>query len=118
MRSLAATAMVGLALLLAAAGAGAAGAPRYDVPAGYTRCPAAKAWNGFFKWASVRRTTCRDATAFMRAYADAVDGASMPRRARGFRCDIRYWRDADGDIYASRQSCRRGAVTIRFYGMS
>jgi hypothetical protein len=23
--------------------------PRYDVPRGYTRCPDAEAWNGFFK---------------------------------------------------------------------
>ena len=36
--------------------------------------------------------------------------------ARGYACDIRYWRNADGDIYASRHSCRRGTVTIRFYG--
>jgi hypothetical protein len=45
----------------------AADRPRYDVPRGYTRCPDAKAWNGFFKWASVRGTTCRHAANFIRA---------------------------------------------------
>jgi hypothetical protein len=117
MRRIAATAVAGLALALGA-GAGAADTPRYDVPAGYTRCPKAEAWNGFFKWASVKGTTCSRATTFMRAYAAAVTGGHMPRRAAGFRCAVRYWRNGDGDVYASRQGCRRGSVAIRFYGMS
>jgi hypothetical protein len=41
----------------------------------------------------------------------------MPRRVLGFRCTIRYWRNEEGDIYASRHRCARGAVVIRFYGM-
>ena len=97
------------------AGAGFADVPHYDVPPGYARCPGATAWNGFFKWASARRASCARAQRFMRAYAAAVRGP-MPRRVRGFRCRIRYWRNADGDIYASRHRCRCGAVTIRFYG--
>ena len=107
---------VGVALFLAAS-VGAADRPRYDVPRGYTRCPSARAWNGFFKWASVKRTTCGHAAAFMRAYAEAVTGEDMPRRVRGFRCRIRYWRVDEGDIYASRHSCARGSAAIRFYGM-
>ena len=91
--------------------------PRYDVPRGYTRCPDAKAWNGFFKWASVRGTTCRHATDFMRAYAREATHGDMPRRLHGFRCRIRYWRNEDGDIYASRHRCLRRRVVIRFYGM-
>ena len=100
-------------------GAAAAEGPHYVVPPGYTRCPSAKALGGFFKWASVRRATCRDAASFMRAYgaAEAVR-RSMPRRLRGYTCDIRYWRNAEGDIYASRHACHRGSVTIRFYGMA
>src|SRR4051794_5199770 len=57
---------------------GASASPRYDVPRGYTRCPAARAWNGFFKWASVKRTACGRAARFMRAYADKADGKAMP----------------------------------------
>ena len=91
--------------------------PRYDVPSGYARCPRVTAWNGFFKWVSVRHTTCRRAQRFLRAYAQAADRGPMPRQLRGFRCAIRYWRDEEGDIYASRHRCRRGAVVIRFYGM-
>ena len=53
----------------------------------------------------------------MRAYAAHASGASMPRHIAGYRCRIRYWRDEAGDIYASRQVCRHGGVTIRFYGM-
>jgi hypothetical protein len=41
----------------------------------------------------------------------------MPRHVAGYRCRIRYWRDGDGDVYASRHVCTRRAVTIRFYGM-
>jgi hypothetical protein len=115
MRRVAATA-ASVALLLGTS-AGATGRPRYDVPRGYTRCPTVEAWNGFFKWASVKRATCRRAAEFMRVYADAVTGEDMPRRVRGFRCRIRYWRNEEGDIYASRHSCARGSVTIRFYGM-
>jgi hypothetical protein len=91
--------------------------PRYDAPPGYTRCLRVTAWNGFFKWMSVRHTTCRRARRFLRAYARAADRGPMPRHLRGFRCTIRYWRNEDGDIYASRHRCVRGAVVIRFYGM-
>jgi hypothetical protein len=114
-------AALALALSLAlspAAGARAADGPRYDVPRGYTRCPSAQANNGFFGWASTRHATCRAATRFMRRYAAAAAGGPMPRRLRGYRCRIRYWRNADGDVYASRHTCRRGSVTIRFYGMA
>jgi hypothetical protein len=111
----------GTALLVAAlvlvTYAGAVDGPRYDVPPGYTRCPDARAWNGFFKWASARRTTCRHAADFMRAYARRATPGHMPRRLRGFRCRIRYWRNEQGDIYASRHTCVRGRVVIRFYGM-
>jgi len=108
---------VGLALALAGAGDGAARPPRYDVPEGFTRCPAAIAWNGFFKWASARHATCRRAEGFMRAYARRAERGPMPRHARGFRCRIRYWRNGEGDIYASRHTCARADVVIRFYGM-
>ena len=91
--------------------------PRYDVPAGYVRCPTVKAWNGFFKWASARHASCRRARTFLRAYARKAQRGPMPRRLRGFRCRIRYWRNAEGDIYASRHRCARERVVIRFYGM-
>ena len=53
----------------------------------------------------------------MRAYGhDAADGP-MPREERGFRCTIRYWKNADGDVYASRHRCVRRHVVVRFYGM-
>jgi hypothetical protein len=95
----------------------AADAPRYDVPSGFTRCARATAWNGFFKWASVRRTTCRRAARFMRAYARAAETGPMPRVVGRFRCRLRFWHNDDGDVYASRHRCRRGEVVIRFYGM-
>jgi hypothetical protein len=107
---------VAAAFLLTASAA--AREPRYDVPPGFTRCPNAQAWNGFFKWASERRTTCRHAARFMRAYADKAAGGHMPRRLSGFRCRIRYWRNEEGDIYASRHRCRREGVVVRFYGMA
>jgi hypothetical protein len=111
-------AAVGMALALCVCPAALAGdRPRYDVPPGYLRCPAVTAWNGFFKWASVRHTSCRRARAFLRAYARKADRGPMPRRVLGYRCRIRYWRDEEGDIYASRHRCARGAVVIRFYGM-
>jgi hypothetical protein len=44
---------VGLALSLVS-GAAARERPRYDVPRGYDKCPSVTAWNGFFKWVSVR----------------------------------------------------------------
>jgi hypothetical protein len=113
----AATAVVALALAPPVA-AVAADRPHYDVPPGFVRCPRAQAENGFFKWASVQRTTCRAASAFMVAYAARAADGPMPRRLHGYRCAIRYWRNADGDIYASRHACRRGAVAIRFYGMA
>ncbi len=105
--------------LVAAAGAAAAAKPQYDVPAGFERCEHATAWNGFFKWASVDHTSCRYAADFMRAYARAVpaDG-TMPRSVRGFECSIRYWRNEDGDVYASRHRCERGRTVVRFYGLA
>jgi len=107
-----------VALVLAmTASAAAVDRPRYDVPPGFTRCPHAKAEGGFFKWASEQRTSCRAAAAFMADYAKAASDGPLPRRLHGYRCDIRYWRNADGDIYASRHACRRRAVAIRFYGM-
>ena len=89
--------------------------PGYDVPRGYAGCPRVTAWNGFFKWMSVKRTTCRPARRFLRA--DAADRGAMPRHLRGFRCVIRYWRNDESDIHASRHRCTRRAVVIRFYGM-
>jgi hypothetical protein len=71
-----------------------------------------------FEWASVKRTSCRQAATFMRAYAEAVAGEGMPRRMRGFRCRIRCWRSDEGDIYARRRSYARGSVAIRFYGLA
>jgi hypothetical protein len=116
MRRWAATAVVAIGLLITGS-AQAADGPRYDVPRGFTRCPHAKAWHGFFKWASARDTTCRRARRFMHAYADRADGARMPRHVAGYECRIHYWRNDDGDIYASRHVCTRRSVTIRFYGM-
>jgi hypothetical protein len=111
------TVAIAAVVLALAPGAGFDGnRPHYDVPRGYTRCPEAIAWNGFFKWASVRQATCRRAARFMRAYAAAAERGPMPRRLRGFRCRIRYWRNAEQQIYASRHACRRGGVAIRFYG--
>lgn len=104
-------------VLLAASVAHAATRPRYDVPAGFTRCPHAIAWNGFFKWASERHTSCRAARRYMRVYAAHASGPRMPHHVAGYECRIHYWRNEDGDIYASRHTCRRGQVTIRFYGM-
>lgn len=107
---------VGLALAFASSPTAHAG-PRYDVPAGYARCRGVTAWNGFFKWVSVRHTTCRRARRFLRAYAAAAERGPMPRRVRGFRCAIRYWRNEEGDIFASRHRCVRDRAVIRFYGM-
>ena len=109
--------LVAALALAMAPSAGAIDAPHYDVPAGFTRCSRATAAGGFFKWASEQRTTCRAAAAFMAGYARAAADGPMPRRLDGYRCDIRYWRNSDGDIYASRHACRRGARAIRFYGM-
>jgi hypothetical protein len=114
---LAVAAAVVMALVLAPSAPAATDPPHYDVPPGFTRCPHAKAEGGFFKWASVERATCRSAAGFMSAYAARAADGPMPRHLRGYACDIRYWRNADGDIYASRHACRRGAVAIRFYGM-
>jgi hypothetical protein len=115
MRWLTATVVV-MGLLLAGS-ARAADGPHYDVPRGFTRCPHAVAWHGFFKWASERGTTCRAAARFMRSYAYKAGGSRMPRRVAGYTCRIHYWRNEDGDIYASRHVCSRCDVTIRFYGM-
>jgi hypothetical protein len=115
-----AAAIVGCALLMGLVFTGTAlGAPgpRYDVPPGVTRCSHAVAWHGFFKWASERRTDCRTVARYLRAYAAHASGPSMPRNVAAYRCRIRYWRDTEGDIYASRRVCRHGSVTIRFYGM-
>ena len=74
-------------------------------------------WNGFFKWVSARHASCRRARAVLRAYAAKAGSGPMPRRVLGFRCNIKYWRNDDGDIYASRHRCARRAVVVRFYGM-
>jgi hypothetical protein len=116
-RRLLLAALAGVLVLCAAAPAPASGGPRYDVPDGFRRCPHVGAENGFFKWASVRHTTCRRGGALVRAYAAAMARTELPRRVRGYRCRIRVWRNADGDIYASRQVCARGRVVVRFYGM-
>ena len=108
---------IALALVFASTSA-AAERPRYDVPAGYAKCPTVRAWNGFFKWTSVRGTTCRRAQRFLRAYAVAAAEGPMPRRVGGFTCTIRYWHNAEGDVYASRHRCRRDDAVIRFYGMA
>jgi len=108
--------IVTMALALAAPAEARAG-PRYDVPAGFTRCPHAIAWHGFFKWSSERHASCRVASRFMRRYAAHATGPRMPRHVAGYRCRIHAWRDADGLIYASRHVCTRVRVTIRFYGM-
>jgi hypothetical protein len=113
-----ATAIAVALVLLLSTVAGAADRPTYDVPTGYVRCPNARAWNGFFKWASVKRTSCRHGSEFMRAYARTAERGTMPRRLRGYRCKIRYWRNENGDVYASRHTCRRGGVAVRFYGMA
>src|SRR3954447_13302160 len=95
-------AMVLTAGLLSVGSAQAADGPRYDVPPGFTRCPAAVAWNGFFKWAAVQHTTCVRAATFMREYAASADGPSMPRRVGPFSCRVHYWRDDEDPVYASR----------------
>jgi hypothetical protein len=53
----------------------------------------------------------------MRLYAAQASGPRMPHHVAGYACRIHYWRNEDGDIYASRHTCHRGQVTIRFYGM-
>ena len=108
------TVLVGLTL---AQPAHAATGPRYDVPHGFARCENARAWHGFFKWASQRASTCRATAAFMRTYAEHADGAEMPRHVDGYTCRIYYWRNDEGDVYASRHTCTRQGRTIRFYGM-
>ena len=40
-----------LAAMATTMGLALAAGPHYDVPRGYTRCPHAVAWHGFFKWA-------------------------------------------------------------------
>jgi hypothetical protein len=110
------TMIVGLVLLLAAP-AQASAKPRYDVPRGFTRCPDAHAWNGFFKWASQHHSSCAKAATFMRAYAKRAGGPRMPRHVDGFTCRIHFYENDEGDTYASRHTCTRRDVTIRFYGM-
>ena len=112
--------LLGIAAMMVWLAAGVAHAstgPRYDVPAGFTRCPHAVAWNGFFKWASERHASCGAAGRYLRVYAAHASGPRMPHHVAGYDCRIHYWRNQDGDIYASRHTCRRGPVTIRFYGM-
>jgi hypothetical protein len=110
--------MMVVSTVLVFAGVAQAGSrPRYDVPPGFTACPHAIAWNGFFKWASERHTNCRGARRYMRVYAAHATGPRMPHHVGGFRCNIHYWRSADNEIYASRHTCIRGRMTIRFYGM-
>ena len=103
--------------LLPAGSAYATTGPRYDVPSGFTRCPKAVAWNGFFKWASAKDASCAATARFLRAYAARSGGSALPRHVDGYDCRIHTWRDEDGDIYASRHECARGRATIRFYGM-
>jgi hypothetical protein len=103
-------------LVAALASLALAGSPHYDVPAGYTRCAHATAWHGFFKWASTKHASCREAASFMRTYAAHVK-ERMPHSVAGYRCRIFYWRNEDHDIYASRHTCTRGDVVVRFYGM-
>jgi hypothetical protein len=95
----------------------AADRPRYETPPGFARCPHATAWHGFFKWASARDMRCTAVRRYMRVYAAHASGPRMPRHVAGYTCRIHYWRDADGDIYASRHTCTRGRLAIRFYGM-
>ena len=110
------TATAALAVLAPPALAG--DLPRYDVPAGYVKCARAKAWNGFFKWASARRTSCAQASRFLRRYGDRAEtSGELPRSVDGFHCRLRYWRNEEGDTYASRHTCTRGRVIVRFYGM-
>jgi hypothetical protein len=52
----------------------------------------------------------------MAAYARAAGEGPMPTRVRGYECRMRFWRNADGDVYASRHTCRRNRVAVRFYG--
>jgi hypothetical protein len=103
-------------LLLAAALALAPPAPHYDVPRGYVRCPEAKAWHGFFKWASAKDASCREAARFMRDYAGRAGGDELPTRVDGYRCKVFLWRNDDGDVYASRHTCTKHHATVRFYG--
>ena len=106
-----------IGVLAAAPAQAAAAGPHYDVPRGFTRCAHAVAWHGFFRWASARHTTCTATTRFLRTYAAHASGPTMPRRVAGYTCRIDYWRDAEGNIYASRHLCTRADVTIRFYAM-
>src|SRR3954470_21591105 len=46
----------------------------------------------------------------LRASHDPPGGAPLHAR-------LRRTRQRDGDIYASQHTCRRGRVTVRFYGM-
>jgi hypothetical protein len=102
--------------LALAAPAGATAGPHYDVPAGYMRCPHAKAWHGFFKWASAHNTSCREAARLMRAFARAAS-KTLPTRVDGYRCRNFLWRNEDGDVYASRHTCTHERAVVRFYGM-
>lgn len=111
------TLLLTLGLLAATPAVAAAAGPRYDVPRGFTRCAHATAWHGFFKWASARHATCTATKRLMRTYAAHVDGSTMPRTVAGYTCHVRYWRDAEDTIYASRHVCTRGHTTVRFYGM-
>jgi hypothetical protein len=63
----------------------------------------------------VRDTSCGEAARVMRAYA-AKASRRMPHAVDGYTCRIYYWRNEDGDVYASRHTCRRGDAVVRFYG--
>ena len=90
--------------------------PRLRRPAGLHPLPAGEGRGRVLQVGIGRADECRAAAAFM---ADTRRGGGRPDAAQvhGYACDIRYWRNTDGDIYASRHACRRGAVAIRFYGM-
>jgi hypothetical protein len=107
-----------VAAMATAVGLALAGGPHYDVPRGYTRCSDAVAWHGFFKWASEEGSSCQAAARFMKEYAAAAgDAPTMPRHVAGYSCRLHFWRNEDGDVYASRHVCSRRDVTVRFYGM-
>jgi hypothetical protein len=73
-----------LAAMATTVGLALAGGPHYDVPRGYTRCPHAVAWHGFFKWASEEGSTCRPRASCASTRKKADGAATMPRRAAAY----------------------------------